>query len=361
MQQHLFNPKPINLKESELLPLNSNEIGTGNKALANGLNMPEMLFPAEVRAPFALPPAKTQFEELKETCSGLSFPPGNYYLSGNENYGKVEKENGGKRYSLRERKHAKFSANHADEYKKIRCHYCLSRSKNKRYRICLNYPRCLRGFCHDCLKKVFRANPSKSRACAVCQGLCGCFRCLKEALNASVPKFAWNPFIQKEGLSFSKYEELISAGKRGLGVNNDPLKGSERNFGAIKENSDENSGHIGFGNLPIFSAPLVSQYYTNPALNGFLPFNQFSYQPIITNTNFQLQPTLKETQRTPATIGTTNCIGVGPEKLAPVCASRKLQGPFRTQQAVRDAGFPEEDEVKPVSYTHLTLPTSDLV
>lgn len=143
-------------------------------------------------------------------------------------------------------------------------------------------------------------------------------------------------------------------------MNDEPLKGSEKNLGAVKENLGESGRHFGFGNIPIqhvqdmqslqalpaFSAPLAPQYYADPILNSFLPLSQFSYQPIITNTNFQFQPILKETQILPTTMNAGNYIGARPEEFVHARASRELQELFQVQQAARDAEFPVEDEVK---------------
>lgn len=65
---------------------------------------------------------------------------------------------------------------------------------DKEYIICANYPKCLCGFCHDCLKEKFGLDPqilSKNWSCAVCLKKCPCERCverLEKEQNEIKPK-----------------------------------------------------------------------------------------------------------------------------------------------------------------------------
>lgn len=73
------------------------------------------------------------------------------------------------------------------QHSKLRCHFCRSKDVDKTYIICCNYPKCLCGFCHDCLRDHFGINPKRLSTewhCMVCKGLCKCPRC-EEKLNNS--------------------------------------------------------------------------------------------------------------------------------------------------------------------------------
>ena len=74
----------------------------------------------------------------------------------------------------------KVSITITPKHKKLRCHYCRSQDMDKDYIICSNYPKCLCGFCHDCLIKVFNFDPNELSCdwnCVVCQRICSCKRC----------------------------------------------------------------------------------------------------------------------------------------------------------------------------------------
>jgi len=66
------------------------------------------------------------------------------------------------------------------QHKKLRCHHCRTRDKDKEYLICGSYPKCLCGFCHDCLRDKFELDPKtlpKDWNCVVCVKKCPCERC----------------------------------------------------------------------------------------------------------------------------------------------------------------------------------------
>lgn len=54
---------------------------------------------------------------------------------------------------------------------------------DKEYIICYNYPKCLCGFCHDCLRDKFGEDPNtlaKDWSCLVCHKMCKCERCIEK-------------------------------------------------------------------------------------------------------------------------------------------------------------------------------------
>lgn len=54
---------------------------------------------------------------------------------------------------------------------------------DKEYIVCSNYPKCLCGFCYDCLRDKFGQQidkPPKKWICLVCQRICRCERCIEK-------------------------------------------------------------------------------------------------------------------------------------------------------------------------------------